>query len=145
MRSQDQDEDAREADALARKLRIRRGLAILIPLLLLAAPFLWFSVRVGQHETRKQERAAANALDDGQLAALRAVLEQADERADAALDGWNESITLAALDGWRPGGTECTARIAAPTQGAAGAPKAKRRAAHPPGHQGAGEAPNGAP
>lgn len=114
-----EEEDAREAEALARKLRIRRRLAVLVPLLLLAAPFLWYSVRVGQHEARKQERTAANALDDGELVALQTALDRADERARAALDRWQEDVTPAALDGWRPGGTECAAGIAAPTRGAA--------------------------
>ena len=114
-----EEEDAREAEALARKLRIRRRLAVLVPLLLLAAPFLWYSVRVGQHEARKQERTAANALDDGELVALQTALDRADERARAALERWQEDVTPAALDGWRPGGTECAAGIAAPTRGAA--------------------------
>lgn len=113
-----EEEDAREAEALARKLRIRRRLAVLVPLLLLAAPFIWFSVRVGQHEAREQERAAADALDDGEIAALRTALDQADERARAALRGWQEGVTLAALDGWRPAGSRCAAGIDPPTRGA---------------------------
>ncbi|MCB9703807.1 MAG: hypothetical protein H6711_18060 [Myxococcales bacterium] len=113
-----EEEDERDAEALARKLRIRRLLAIAVPLLLLAAPFIWFSVRVAEHEARDAERRAAEALSEGEVAALRATLDEAESAARAAQQRWNEGVRRDMLSHWQPGGGRCPARISAPQMGA---------------------------
>lgn len=105
-------------DGFARGQARRRWLARLVPLLLLAAPFLWYAGKLGQHEAHRRERAAADALGEGEAAALATALDAAEARVRGALDGWKERVTPERLASFGPGAGACAAGIKAPRMGA---------------------------
>lgn len=107
-----------EDDGFARGQRRRRWLARIVPLLLLAAPFVWYAGKVGQHEAQRRERAAAEALGEGDAAALTTALDAADARVRAAAEGWKERVTPERLAALGPGEGACGAGIKAPRMGA---------------------------